>query len=454
MKATRRHFLTTSGLAAGTAWSASGAASKLNVLFILTDDQRQDTVHARGNPAIQTPNLDGIVRSGTSFVNAYCMGGYSAAVCLPSRMMIHRGRSWFSAPEQPEGAPTLAGSMNEAGYVTCRIGKRFNEDLRSHKPFAFNTYVDQEMKTGTPGKLVADRAIEFLHGWKKDPAVGQGKPFFLHLAGPAPHDPRIAPPEYLARYDMNRMPLPPNYKPFHPFDNGELFIRDEKLAPWPRTEAEIRRQLRDYYAMITCMDEQFGRVFRVLREMGEYDNTILVFTEDQGIAIGSHGLMGKQNLYEHSMNAGITIAGPGIPRNRKSGAFAYLFDIFPTICDLVGMPAPGSLEGKSLLPILRGQATGVRDTIFLGYKDLQRAVRRGDWKLLRYPKINKTQLFDLRKDPYETRDLCADPHQTGRIGELMALMQQQQKLFGDTAPLTSEKPGRAEVDLEFFKSRQ
>ncbi|MCC6393049.1 MAG: sulfatase-like hydrolase/transferase [Bryobacterales bacterium] len=447
----RRGFLRATGFAAGAAAQTMPGARKPNVLFILTDDQRQDTVHARGNAFIQTPNLDGIVRSGVSFGSAYCMGGFSPAVCLPSRMMIHRGRSWFSVREQPKEAPNFARSMNRAGYVTCRIGKRNNEDIQSHQSFTFNTYVDQEeTRAGTPGKLVADRAVEFLRGWTKDPALGRGNPFFLHLAGPAPHDPRIAPPEYVARYDVNKIPLPPNYKPYHPFDNGELLIRDEKLAPWPRTETEIRRHLRDYYAVITYMDEQLGRVFSALKEIGEYDNTILVFTGDQGIAIGSHGLMGKQNLYEHSMNAGITIAGPGIPRGNKANAFAYLFDIFPTICDLVGAPIPSSLEGKSLVPILRGQAASVRDTIFLAYRDVQRAVRRGDWKLLRYPKINLTQLFNLRRDPYETRDLSTDSDQADRIEELTALMQQQQRLFGDTASLTSENPGQAEVDLQYF----
>ena len=343
--------------------------------------------------------------------------------------------------------------MNDAGYITCRIGKRSNEDVRSHKPFAYNTYLDQEAKQGTPGKLAADGAVDFLRNWKKDPAVSQGKPFFLHMAGPAPHDPRIAPPEYMARYDVNKMPLPANYKPFHPFDNGELFIRDEKLAPWPRTGEEIRRHLRDYYSDITYMDEQFGRVFSALKEIGEYDNTILILTSDQGIAIGSHGLMGKQNLYEHSMNSGLTIAGPGIPQNRKVSAFAYLFDIFPTICDLVGAPVPDSLEGKSLAPIVRGQAKSVRDTVFLGYKDLQRGVRRGDWKLLRYPKINKTQLFNLRRDPYELQDLSGDTRQARRVADLTVLMEQQQKLFGDTAPLASAHPGRAEVDLAFFQTQ-
>jgi arylsulfatase A-like enzyme len=428
------------------------AARKPNILFILTDDQRQDTISANGNPNIRTPNLDGLVRSGMTFQNAYCMGGFVPAVCMPSRMMIQRGRSWFSVRQQPPGYPCLPKSMKEAGYVTFHLGKRGNEDTASHKEYDYNLYMEPddmaERDAALPGKQLADRTVQFLDGWKKD--AGR-KPFFLYLAGPAPHDPRLAPAEYLAKYDPDKLPLPPNYMPYHPFDNGEMYIRDEQLAPWPRTPAEIKRHLRDYYAVIEYMDAQFGRIFQKLKAIGEYDNTVIAFTSDQGIAIGSHGLMGKQNLYEHSMRSGFTIAGPGIPKGRKSDAFAYLFDIYPTLCDYAGAPKPESLEGRSLAPVVRGQKQAVRDTVFLAYREFQRGIRRGDWKLIRYPQINRTQLFNLRDDPFETRDLSARPEQKERIAELMRAMEEQQKAFGDTLPLTSQNPNPGDVDLEFFR---
>ncbi len=426
------------------------SAHRPNVLFILTDDQRQDTIGALGNRSIHTPNLDGLVRSGVTFRNTYCMGGFSPAVCLPSRMMILRGRSWFSVREQPEDAPTFPRSMNEAGYVTYHFGKRGNEDLRSHKAFAHNHYSEPDdqadRRAGQPGRQMADRAIAFLKDWKRDPA----KPFFMYLAGPAPHDPRVAPPEYLARYDPDKLPLPPNFRPFHPFDNGELLVRDEKLAAWPRTASEIRRHLRDYYADITYLDEQIGRILQSLRDIGEYDNTLIVFTSDQGIAIGSHGLMGKQNLYEHSMRAGLIVAGPDIPRNRRIDALAYLFDIYPTVCDLVGAEIPASLEGRSLVPVIRGRQPGVRDAVLLGYRDFQRAVRRGRWKLIRYPQIDRTQLFDVVADPHETRDLAGKPAHSVLIRELMDVLSAEQQRFGDALPLTVENPRCGNVDLSFF----
>jgi arylsulfatase A-like enzyme len=444
---TRRSFLKAAGiggaaLAMPRLLAGAERTGRPNVLFILTDDQREDTIAALGNPHVKTPGLDALVRSGFVFRNAYCMGGFSGAVCLPSRMMTLRGRSWFAVRDLPKGFPNFPTSMNQAGYETFHLGKSGNTDRQVHGFFTHNAYVQ---RSAEPGKPLADGAIRFLRTRKRD------KPFFMYLAGPAPHDPRVAPKAYMDMYEPEKIPLPANFKPFHPFNNGEMLIRDERLAAWPRTAPEIRRHLRDYYAMVTHLDAQLGRIFQVLKDTGEYDNTIIIFSSDQGIAIGSHGLMGKQNLYEHSMSVPLIFCGPGIPKGRSCEAFAYNFDIFPTVCELVGAKVPDGLDGKSLAAVIRGRKDKVRDAIFLAYRNVQRAVRRGRWKLLRYPQINRTQLFDLEADPYETKDLAREPSQAGRVKELLALMAEQQKLFGDAHPLTAESPQPAEVDLEFFK---
>lgn len=434
---------------------AQGQPRRPNVLFLFTDDQREDTVGALGNPHIKTPHLDKLVESGLTFRNAYCMGGYSPAVCLPSREMTLTGRSWFAVRSLAKDAPTFPRSMNEAGYLTYHHGKRGNSAVRVQEAFARNAYLqdDADRTSGYPMRTLADQAVAFLREYRRMKAGGDGpvKPFFMYLAPANPHDPRVAAPEYLNRYDAAKVPLPANFLPLHPINNGELVIRDERLAPWPRTQDEIRRQIRDYYAVITAMDEQFGRILDCLREIGEYDNTILVFSSDQGLALGSHGLMGKQNLYEHSMGAPLVFSGPGIPRGKSSEAFAYLFDIYPTVCELVGAPVPDGLDGKSLAPVIRGQRVGVRDTIFLAYRDVQRAVRHGRWKLIRYPQVDATQLFDLEADPHETKDLAADPGQARRIRELMDLLRRQQELFGDTCPLAVDQPQPAGVTLELLE---
>jgi arylsulfatase A-like enzyme len=455
----RREFLKAAGAGAGLAALArlapaaeAGAAGKRpNVIVLLTDDQRGDTIAALGNPHIQTPNLDALVKRGFTFRQAYCQGGYSGAVCLPARQMILRGRSWF-APDfkarwQEQNFPK---TMNEAGYATFFLGKAGNNDTPVLKVFRSENFDDRKGQSVVPGQEMADGVIAYLQDWKKQRDAGTALPFFMHLAPPHPHDPRVAPKEFLDKYDVAKMPLPPNYLPFHPFDNGDMFTRDEKLLPWPRTEEAVRRELRDCYADITCLDAQIGRIFQTLKDVGEFDNTIFVFTGDQGVAIGSHGLMGKQNLYEDSMKVPVIFAGPGVPQEKASDAFAYHFDIYPTICELTGAKMPQEIDGKSLVAVMQGKADGVRDAILLGYKGVQRAVRRGQWKFIRYPEVNKTQLFDLQADPREIKDLAGDPARADKVKELMALMAAEQKRFGDTLPLEVANPKPAEVNLDFF----
>jgi arylsulfatase A-like enzyme len=417
-----------------------------NVLFLFTDDQRADTIHALGNPLIQTPNLDRLATAGFVFRNAYCMGGNTPAVCLPSRTMLLSGRSLFHLKGATADAPSLPRAFNEAGYQTYHYGKRGNTPQAIQANFQVNKYLgndQQERSSGVPGKEIADAAIGFLNERARD------RPFLMYLAFANPHDPRVVNPEDRARYHEPDMPLPANYRPLHPFNNGELLVRDEQLAPWPRTPEVVRTHLTDYYGVITHLDRQIGRILQVLKDQGAYDNTILVFSSDHGLAIGSHGLFGKQNLYEDGMKVPLIVAGPGIAPG-KTDAFAYLYDIFPTLCDLAGLAPPTGLDGKSLAPVLRGQSTGVRDTVFLAYRDVQRAVRHGDWKLIRYPQINRSQLFNLKDDPSEIHDLETSPAAAGPLAELTGRLETAQKEAGDTLALTASQPQRAEVDASFF----
>ena len=416
---------------------AADAPKRLNILFILTDDQRFDTVHAMGNAIIQTPNMDKLVARGFSFTNVFSQGGMVPAMCLPSRTMIMTGRSIFHIPgANPKNFtdPTIAGVFNDAGYSSIYIGKKGNSFIPGNEAFSKFFYLqhgseapgqDENSLQAQHPKVMADQAIEFLRAQKE-------KPFFVFLAPHYPHDPRVAPKRFHEMYDPAKMPLPENFLPEHPFDNGALNVRDENLAPHPRTPDVMKQHLVDYYTCISYLDEQIGRVIDTLKEIGHADDTIIVFTSDQGLSVGGmHGLMGKQNLYEE-FKSPLTIVGPGIAHG-KSGALVYLFDLFPTLCDLTGVAKPKVCEGASLVPVMKGEGSRVRELLFAPYIETQRMVRDERWKLIWYPKVARFQLFDLASDPWEQRDLNDKPEQSAKLAEMKKKLAAEQDRWDDTA---------------------
>lgn len=421
-----------------------------NVLFLFADDMRADSIGALGNPTVKTPNLDSLVKRGFVMRNAYCLGGNSPAVCTPSRNMLLSGNAFFrwkdfappNNPKQkggisPGDGPNFPLSMKDAGYFTYHHGKKGNTAPLIQAKFDVNKYLandEAERQSGEPGKEIVDDAIQFLSD-----RPGDAKPFFMYLAFGNPHDPRVAAKKYLDQYDRDSIPLPKNFRPVHPFDNGEMTVRDEKLLPWPRTEADVRRTLHEYYATITALDFHIGRLLESLRKSGQLDNTIVLFSADQGIAVGSHGLLGKQNLYDAGMKAPLIFAGPGIPHG-QSDALVYLLDIYPTVCEIAGAARPEKIDGVSFKPVLAGQSKVARRELFLSYLSIQRAIRDERWKLIRYPQVNVTQLFDLQADPDEMNNLADDPAQRERVQSMLSRLKDSQPTWGDTAPLTVSNP--------------
>ena len=437
-----------------------------NILFLFADDQRADTIAAHGNPHIKTPNIDGLVRAGYSFRRNYIFGGNNGAVCVPSRAMLMTGKTWFHID-----APTLSGArllpelLREKGYVTFATGKWHNGQpswLRAFqhgKSMMFGGMSDHtkvpirdlgpdgkltDQRTGEKfsSELFADAAIEFLA--RHD----QQKPFFAYVAFTAPHDPRQPPPAYREMYYRRRLPLPVNFLPQLPFDNGMMSdLRDENLAAWPRTEAVIRDQLAEYYGIITHMDEQIGRILAALKRSGQAENTIIVYAADNGLALGSHGLLGKQSVYEHSMRVPLIFAGPGIPRGKSSRAFTYLLDVFPTLCELAGISPPEDLAGSSLRPIWQGKKSSIRDSLFLPFIQIQRAVRDERWKLIAYPRIGYLELFDLRSDPHETTNLIERNEYDAYVQRLLKRMKEWQAQVGDTLEIPTQSKSPSPIDL-------
>ena len=250
----------------------------------------------------------------------------------------------------------------------------------------------------------------------------------------------MAPKDYADLYPPANITLPQNFLPQHPFDNGDMKLRDETLAPWPRTPEVIREHIAAYYAMITHVDAHMGRTLKALEESGEAENTIVVWAADNGLAVGQHGLLGKQNMYEHSIRVPLIVGGPGLPKGNKSDAFCYLYDLFPTLCDLTGIAVPQTVEGSSLAPVLNGKTAQVRDSMFSAYRNFQRAVKTNRWKLILYNVDRKktAQLFDLLNDPWEMNNLAADPADASRVRELTTLMKSWMKKTDD--PVDLDRP--------------
>lgn len=424
------------------------AQAATNCIIFLTDDQRPDAVGALGNEAIRTPHMDRLVHEGFAFRQAYCMGSHVGAVCLPSRTQLLTGMSMFRARDAASGNDpahfTFPRTMNEAGFATLRTGKRGNHPGKVCAEF--DRYIQIERHT-TCCTEHADNAMAFIREHAGE------RPFFICISFGTPHDPQPAPAEYYDEYQADDMPLSPNFMAVHPFDNGEMLVRDEMTLPFPRTPTEVREKLADYYASITYTDAQMGRVLQLLDELNQRDNTLIVFASDNGLSLGDHGLLGKQNVYEFGgMHVPLVFAGPGVPVG-ESDALVYLHDVYPTVCALTGINVPMGLDGRNLAPIIQGRSSSVRDYVLTAYRDVQRAVRNDRWKLIRYPKINRSQLFDLQNDPFEQHDLADDPNMAEKLAEMTALMKRAQAEYDDPAPLTVENPASGEIDVATLQRR-
>jgi arylsulfatase A-like enzyme len=399
-----------------------------NIVITMADDQRHDLIGALGHPMLRTPALDRLVREGTCFTRAHCMGSTHGAVCAPSRAMLHTGRSLFNIPGairqdygpyrppcdvDPETIPLLGELLQQAGYRTVATGKWHNErhtftrsfnegrsvffrGMANHFATPVCDYVDGAFTAETPGDghstdLFTNAAVDYIR------RCDENQPFFLLCAFTAPHDPRDAPPHWHERYRPEQIELPPNFMPVHPFDNGELDVRDEKLAASPRDPDEIRRHIADYYAITAHMDDGIGRILAALDERGLADDTIVVHTADHGLSVGQHGLMGKQNLYDHSVRVPLLMRGPGIAAGHRDDRLCYQHDLFPTLLQLA---SPDTRHDSIFHDLLRPVAY---DTLFTTYREVMRAARDARHKLIEYrvAGTRTTQLFDLHDDPWE-----------------------------------------------------
>jgi arylsulfatase A-like enzyme len=439
--------------------AADAPSARPNILFIFADDQRADTIAALGNPVIKTPHLDRLVRSGVAFKRAYMQGGLNGATCVPSRAMLLSGRNLFHIDEKLMRDSIWPEAFGQAGYTTFVSGKWHNGDASLARSFKharsmftggmtnpmqakLRTVVDGKVGEAKPTphhacQVFADETIRFLQEHKDGP-------FFAYLPFDGPHDPHIVPDEFPIHYPADQIPLPPNFLPQHPWDNGEMTIRDEQLLRWPRPPEQVRAMLAEYYRYVSYLDAQIGRVLAALDASPFAKNTLVVFAADSGVARGSHGLIGKQNVYEHSMRVPLLISGPGIAVGHRTDALCYLFDVLPTLGQLCGVSGPKSSQGIPFTATLMNPATPARSQLMFAYKNVQRAYTNGRWKLIRYPQVDRTQLFDLQADPHELANLADQPGHAAKVSELTALLEREMQRSGDPATLKVANPKPAE----------
>jgi len=425
---------------AGAPCATAQAERKPNILFLFADDLAFEALgHVGGE--VHTPNLDRLAERGTRFTHTYNSGGWHGAICVASRTMLMTGAQLWRAKAREDtlGQDAQAGRLwpqrlGAAGYETYMSGK-WHVKVNAAKVFdhtrhirpgmppdteaSYNRPIEGEPDPWKPwdpaqegfwkggihwSEVVADDGVDFL-----EQASQSDAPFFMYLAFNAPHDPRQSPKAFVERYPVDQVDVPPCYMPLYPHANeigcDPTRLRDERLAPAPRTEHAVKVHRREYFGIISHLDAQIGRILDALERTDQVGNTRIVFSADHGLSVGHHGLLGKQNMYDPSMRVPFIIAGPGIANGRTIDAPIYLQDIVPTTLAWAGAEIPDDMDFRALTGLLDGGDTAPRDYIYGAYVDLQRMVTDTRHKLVHYSKTGHTYLFDLQNDPHETVNL-------------------------------------------------
>lgn len=446
---------------------------KPNIIFIFADDQAFSTIQALGNEEVITPTLDKLVNEGATFTHAYNMGAWNGAVCMASRAMMITGRSVWRAhalddelkagKRHDETWPKL---MEEAGYNTYMSGKwhvaapapdlfMTTSHIRPGMPKdteeGYNRPKSRDDKEWQPwdkkfggfweggthwSEVLRNDALSFI-----EDATQQEKPFFMYLAFNAAHDPRQSPKEYVDKYPVDEVKVPENFMAEYPYNEAMgsgRTLRDERLAPFPRTEYAVQVHRQEYYALITHMDEQIRQILEAVEKSGKQDNTYIFFTADHGLACGEHGLLGKQNMFDHSIRVPLMVVGPDIPEGKKIDSDVYLQDVMASGLDLAGIKKPKYVEFNSLMDMARGKKDKSRyKSIYGGYIEQQRMIRKDGFKLIVYPEIDKVLLYNVAEDPKELHNLAEEPDYEKKIKKLFKDLLKLQKKLDDTLDLKS-----------------
>jgi len=436
-------------------------SAEYNVLFIISDQHKKSVAGCYGDRCVRTPNIDKLSRQGVLFTRAYC----PSPLCGPSRSAtltgthVHTCGVWHhgymeSLPE----LSTLGSVWRDAGHATGAIGKLHAAGETPERDLGFD---EQALRIYTPlpgdywetvgeeavrryasylvpkrprrdvyncanapldmdenlmlDHLVVDRSIGFLKRHRRDR-------FFLWVGLEKPHPEWYVPERFQKFYRKDRVPVPETV------DGESVRSVPETILPkwmrrgtWP--EDKVRGAIAAYYANVTYMDHNVGRLLAALEDLSLADRTLVVYTSDHGDNLFEHGLIQKHCFYEAAVAVPLMIACPGLlPADRECTSLASLIDLFPTLVELTGFEAPPTLEGRSLAAAARGEDASPDEAVFsefYGFGMPMRMIRTREWKYV-YAQDGTAMLFDTRSDPFETTNLAGDSGHEGVCRELKA----------------------------------
>lgn len=439
-----------------------GGQTRPNVLFIAVDDLRPE-LGCYGVEDIITPNLDRLAAEGLLFNRAYCQ----VPICMPSRASTlsgYRPESIGNAGQVlnavPPGSATLPQLFRNHGYRTVATGKvyhanyddpagwvkRYTDTFTEPEPAGgsqygadgfvsgyqhqenplllvknyFQSFADKGISPLPPSfeisetddevhpdAIIAQRAIEELQRAKKT-----GEPFFLAAGFYRPHLPFVAPKKYWDLYDRSTLSLPANIEPVQDgikrYNWEEFRLYSDIPDEGPMSEAKAREMIHGYYASVSFVDAQIGKVLDELKRLGLDRNTIVVLWGDNGFSLSEHGLWGKNTNYETSARVAMMISAPGMPKGDRTQALVELVDIYPTLAELCALPLPGHLEGTSFVPVMRQPARAWKTAAFSHLLNGSRTIRTDQFRLIVHPE-GQLELYDHRTGPAEDKNLAADP---------------------------------------------
>lgn len=425
-------------------------ADRPNILFLMSDEHRADVTGWEGNSVIRTPVLDALARDAVIFRNAYT----PSPRCIPARQCMTAGQ-WAHTcgcthygQDLPPGYMTFPRRLSQHGYATVCAGKLHHvgtdqmqgwtgrmglvdmrvddsfiegrdeaEYARIRQAIGKQKWSDaKEIQRAGPGKsrcavndrLTVDTALEFLERWFVDPMYDRpqsARPLLIKVSLTQPHYPFVCDADRFEYYLSRVTPFPDEHVTDNPILGQRRVVPGRDVS-----EREIRRALAAYYGMIEQLDEQFGRVVDKLERMGQdLDDWIVIYTTDHGDMMGEHGVWEKGQMYEGSARVPLLVRWPRRFAGRTVTQNVSLIDLFATLCELTGVPAPDGLDSRSLVPLMAGRSDGWDDEVLSEHRGNQFMIKRGNLKFLSFAGGPGDMLFDLAADPGETTDVIDQP---------------------------------------------